>query len=177
MATSTARVCAMMRRRGRGIHLILREGRTAAAAKLICAAPEETGCSIASQLSKATFLAFRRGPEFTGLWRGGTRAWIGLARPTQASAAVPGAADNYVPVAARLLTLTDHPGLNLIIVFNHVGDGADASTSGPLMEIPRFHDRAPNTHQRGPADAGSAIVGGNPYLRSYVLPRVRPVLY
>ena len=96
--------------------------------------------------------------------RGGTRAWIGLARPAQASAAVPGPADNYMPVAARLLTLTDHPGLDLIIVFNHVGDGGDASPSGLLMEIPRFHDRAPNANQRGPADASSAIGGGNPYL-------------
>ena len=60
-----------------------------------------------------------------------------------------------MPFAARLLTLTDHPGLDLIIVFNHVGDGADASPSGLLMEIARFHDRAPNAHQRGPADAGS----------------------
>src|SRR4029079_18338153 len=111
------------------------------------------------------------GAGVCGIWRGGTRAWMGFGRPAQASAAVPGSADNYVPFAARLLTLTDHPGLDLIIVFNHVGDGADASPSGLLMEIARFHDRAPNGHQRGPADAGSAIGGGNPYVRSYVLPR------
>jgi len=38
--------------------------------------------------------------------------------PAQASAAVPGAAGNYVPGAARLLT-----GLDLIIVFNDAGEG------------------------------------------------------
>jgi hypothetical protein len=166
-----------MRPLGPGIHLIPRGGRTAAAAKLICAAPAGTGCSIASQLSKATFRAFRRGPELAGSGEAEHgRGWANVGRPAQASAAVPGPADNYVAVAARLLTLTDHPGLDLIIVFKHVGDGADASPSGLLMEIARFHDRAPNAHQRGPADPGSNW-GGNPYLRSYVLPRVRPVLY
>jgi hypothetical protein len=46
-----------------------------------------------------------------------------------------------VPVAGGLLTLTDHPGLDLIIVLNAVGDAANASPSGLVMEIPRFHDR------------------------------------
>jgi hypothetical protein len=61
-----------MCRRGHGIRLILREGRTAAAAKLICAAPEATGCSIASRLSKGDFRAVRRGwggDELAGIWR------------------------------------------------------------------------------------------------------------
>jgi hypothetical protein len=39
------------------------------------------------------------------------------------------------------LTLTDHPGLDLIIVLNGVGDGENALPSGLVMEIPRFHDR------------------------------------
>lgn len=55
--------------------------------------------------------------------------------------AVPGPADNYVAVAAQLRTLTDHPGLNLIILLNRVGDGAEASPSGLVMEIPRFHEK------------------------------------
>ena len=56
LATSTARVCAMMRPRGRGIHLIRRGARTAAAAKLICAAPAGMGCSIASLPSSKAVL-------------------------------------------------------------------------------------------------------------------------
>src|SRR6476660_3233218 len=59
----------------------------------------------------------------------------------RSSAPVRAPADNNVPVAGRLLTLTDHPGLDLIIVLNGVGDGANASPSGLVMEIPRFHDR------------------------------------
>ena len=56
LATSTAKVCAMMRPRGRGIHLIPRGARTAAAAKLICAAPAGMGCSIASLPSSKAVL-------------------------------------------------------------------------------------------------------------------------
>jgi Family of unknown function (DUF6496) len=59
----------------------------------------------------------------------------------QTSAGLPGPADNYVAVAAWLRTLTDHPGLDLIIVLNRVGDGAEAYPSGLVMEIPRFHER------------------------------------
>ncbi len=48
-AISTARVCATTRRRGRGIRRIPRAGRTAAAARPICAAPAVTACSTASR--------------------------------------------------------------------------------------------------------------------------------
>ena len=58
----------------------------------------------------------------------------------QTSAGLPGPADNYVAVAARLRTLTDHPSLDLIIVLNRVGDGA-GYRSGLVMEIPRFHEK------------------------------------
>src|SRR5436190_11283683 len=46
--TSTAKVCATMRRRDLGIHRILRAGRMGAAVRRICAAPVATAYSIAS---------------------------------------------------------------------------------------------------------------------------------
>ena len=58
-----------------------------------------------------------------------------------------------MPVAARLLTLTDHPGLNLIVVLNRVGDAADYARSGLVMEMPHFHDTLRIAHQRGADDA------------------------
>jgi hypothetical protein len=63
--------------------------------------------------------------------------------PAQASARLPCPADNYLAITTRLLTLTDHPGLDLIIVLNRVSDRADGchSPSGLVMEIPRFHER------------------------------------
>jgi hypothetical protein len=53
---------------------------------------------------------------------------------------------NGVPVAARLLTLTDHPGFDLVVIFIPVGDRADGcySPSGPVMEVPPFHDTLRN---------------------------------
>jgi hypothetical protein len=68
-----------------------------------------------------------------------------------------------VPVAARLLTLPDHPGLDLVVVFIRVGDGAGGhdSGSGLVMEIPRFHDTLRNAPaKRGAGDSGSAISEG-----------------
>jgi hypothetical protein len=66
-----------------------------------------------------------------------------------------------VPVAARLLTLTDHPGLDLVVVVVRVGDGAAGgsySGSGLVMEMPRFHDTLRNTRgKRGADNRGSAI--------------------
>ena len=64
-------------------------------------------------------------------------------RWTQASARLPCPADNYLAITTRLLTLTDHPGLDLIIVLNRVSDRADRchSPSGLVMEIPRFHKK------------------------------------
>ena len=66
-----------------------------------------------------------------------------ILRSTQASARLPCPADNYLAITTRLLTLTDHPGLDLIIVLNRVSDRADGchSPSGLVMEIPRFHER------------------------------------
>ena len=66
-----------------------------------------------------------------------------ILRSNQASARLPCPADNYLAITTRLLTLTDHPGLNLIVVLNRVGDRADGchSPSGLVMEIPRFHER------------------------------------
>jgi hypothetical protein len=54
---------------------------------------------------------------------------------------LPCPADNYLAIAPRLLTLTDHPGLDLIVVLNRLSDPADGSPSGQVTEIPRFHDR------------------------------------
>ena len=66
-----------------------------------------------------------------------------ILRSNQASARLPCPADNYLAITTRLLTLTDHPGLDLIIVLNRVSDRADGchSPSGLVMEIPRFHER------------------------------------
>jgi hypothetical protein len=58
LAISTAKDCATMRHRGRGIHRIPRAGPMAAVAKPTCAAPAATGCSIASPLSKGGFASF-----------------------------------------------------------------------------------------------------------------------
>jgi hypothetical protein len=63
-----------------------------------------------------------------------------------------------VPVAARLLTLTDHPGLDLV-VFIRERDRAGGNHSGwgLVMEMPRFHDRLRNTRgKRGADNRGSS---------------------
>src|SRR5262249_21072544 len=65
LAISTAKDCATMRRRGRGIHLIPRAGPMAAVVKPTCAAPAATGCSIASPPSKAALQAQIR-PRLAG---------------------------------------------------------------------------------------------------------------
>src|SRR5262249_17895560 len=74
-----------------------------------------------------------------------------------------GPANNDVPVAARLVTLTDHPGLDLVVVFVREGDGAGGNRawSGLVTEIPRFHDTLRNTRAKRGADGrGSAIGAG-----------------
>jgi hypothetical protein len=63
-----------------------------------------------------------------------------------------------MPIAAQLLTLTYHPGLDLV-VFIREGDGAGGSQSGSeaVVEMPRFHNTLHNTQgKRGAGDAGSA---------------------
>ena len=54
----------------------------------------------------------------------------------------PRPANNCVPVAPCLLTLTDHPGFDLVVIFIRMGDRADGcySRSGLVMEVPPFHD-------------------------------------
>ena len=102
---------------------------------------------------------------------------MSFGRPAQASAAVPGLADNYVAVAARLLTLTDHPGLDLIIVLNRVGDGAEAYPSGLVMKIPRFHERLRmRTNAVRPMPVPQWGEGTLTFDRTF-FPRVRPVLF
>jgi hypothetical protein len=51
-----------------------------------------------------------------------------------------------VPVAPRLLTLTDHPGFDLVVTFIRMDDRADGcySRSGLVMEVPPFHDTLRN---------------------------------
>lgn len=91
--------------------------------------------------------------------------------------AVPGPADNYVAVAAQLRTLTDHPGLNLIILLNRVGDGAEASPSGLVMEIPRFHEKLRmRTNAVRPMPVPQWGEGTLTFDRTFFSP-VRPVLY
>ena len=69
-----------------------------------------------------------------------------------------------MPIAAQLLTLTDHPGLDLIVVFVRVGDGTDGrhSRSGLVMEMPRFHDTLRNTPAKRGADDGGSSSGKEP---------------
>src|SRR5262249_27995115 len=55
LAISTAKDCATMWHRGRGIHLIPRAGPMAAVAKPTCGAPAATGCFIASPPSEGGF--------------------------------------------------------------------------------------------------------------------------
>jgi hypothetical protein len=76
-----------------------------------------------------------------------------------------------VPVAARLLTLTDHPGLDLIVVLNRVGDAADYARSGLVMEMPHFHDTLRIAHQRG-ADDAVPQAGRESLPFIYVFPRL-----
>jgi hypothetical protein len=51
-----------------------------------------------------------------------------------------------VPVGPRLLTLTEHPGFDLVVIFIRVGDRADGrySRSGLVMEVPPIHDTLRN---------------------------------
>ena len=61
------------------------------------------------------------------------------------SAEVPRPA-NSAPVAPCLLTLTDHPGFDLVAIFIRMGDRDDGcySPSGLVMEVPPFHDTLRN---------------------------------
>jgi hypothetical protein len=94
----------------------------------------------------------------------------------QASEAVAGLATDRAPLAARLLTLADHPGLDLVVVFIREGDGAGGGHSGPglVMEMPRLHKLSPQPRSKRGADDGVPQSGGNPRVRSHVLRRVRP---
>jgi hypothetical protein len=69
----------------------------------------------------------------------GSCRWDGSPEP-------PRPANNCVPVAPRLLTLTDHPGFDLVVVFIRMGDRADGrySRSGLMMEVPPVHDTLRN---------------------------------
>ena len=62
------------------------------------------------------------------------------------SVEVPRPANNCAPVAPRLLTLTDHPGFDLVAIFIRMGDRADGcySQSGLMMEVPPVHDTLRN---------------------------------
>ena len=62
------------------------------------------------------------------------------------SAEVPRPANNWAPVARCLLTLTDHPGFDLVAIFIGMGDRDDGcySPSGLVMEVPPFHDTLRN---------------------------------
>jgi hypothetical protein len=74
-------------------------------------------------------------------------------------AAASALAGNRVPVAAQLLALSDHPGLDLVVVFIRVGDGTGGPNSGSrlMMEMPRFHNTLRNVQdKRGSPDGGSA---------------------
>ena len=58
----------------------------------------------------------------------------------------PRPANNRAPVAPRLLTLTDHPGFDLVAIFIRMGDRDNGcySPSGLVMEVPPFHDTLRN---------------------------------
>jgi hypothetical protein len=77
-------------------------------------------------------------------WKAGGKARGGL--PLDGSPEAPRPANNCVPVAPRLLTLTDHPGFDLVVVFIRMGDRADGcySRSGLMMEVPSVHDTLRN---------------------------------
>src|SRR4051794_18855073 len=77
---------------------------------------------------------------------GAVESWGSCRR--DGSAEVPRPANNCVPVASRLLTLTDHPGFDLVVVFIRMGDRADGcySRSGLMMEVPPVHDTLRNAN-------------------------------
>jgi hypothetical protein len=62
------------------------------------------------------------------------------------------------------VTLTDHPGFELVVVFIREGDGAGGnhSGSGLVMEMPRFHDTLRNTRDKRGVDDGSSAIGREP---------------
>jgi hypothetical protein len=97
-------------------------------------------------------------------------------RLAEASEPAAGLASNRVPVAAQLLTLTDHPDLDLVVVFIREGDraGGSHSESGLVMEMPGFHHTLRNTQGKRSADNGVPQSEGNPHVRLNVLRRVRP---
>jgi hypothetical protein len=82
--------------------------------------------------------------EELGRVEGGGQSQGGL--PLDGSPEAPRPANNCVPVAPRLLTLTDHPGFDLVVVFIRMGDRADGrySRSGLMMEVAPVHDTLRN---------------------------------
>jgi hypothetical protein len=84
----------------------------------------------------------------------------------ESSEAAPGLPSNRVPVAAQLLTLTYHPGLDLVVVFIRIreGDGARGSHSGSgmVVEMPRLHKHSPQHPKQRDADEGGSAIGREP---------------
>jgi hypothetical protein len=74
----------------------------------------------------------------------------------ESSEAAPGLARNRVPVAAQLLTLTYHPGLDLVVVFRARGSH---SGSGMVVEMPRLHKHSPQHPKQRDADEGGSAIG------------------
>jgi hypothetical protein len=67
---------------------------------------------------------------------------VGKARKScrkDGSAEAPRAANTCVPVAPRLLTLTDHPGFDLVVIFIRMGDRAERCyLRSRLVMVPDF---------------------------------------
>jgi hypothetical protein len=72
------------------------------------------------------------------------RSWWSCRR--DGSAEVPRPANNSISAARGLLSLTDHPGFDLVVIFIRMGDRADGrySRSALVMEVPPFHDTLRN---------------------------------
>ena len=81
------------------------------------------------------------------------------------SAEVPRPANNWAPVARCLLTLTDHPGFDLVAIFIRMGDRDDGcySPSGLVMEVPPFHDTLRNAKSNALRTTAVPNRVGNPY--------------
>jgi hypothetical protein len=77
----------------------------------------------------------------------------------ESSEAAPGLPSNRVPVAAQLLTLTYHPGLDLVVVFRARGSH---SGSGMVVEMPRLHKHSPQHPKQRDADEGGSAIGREP---------------
>ena len=92
------------------------------------------------------------------------RSWRSCRRV--GSAEVPRPANNCAPVAPRLLTLTDHPGFDLVAIFIRMGDRDNGcySPSGLVMEVPPFHD---TLRMPSPTRCGRRLFHHNPVGNPY----------